>query len=499
MIFLKQSSLLKRLFFVSLPLALLVGLLYACVIAYIESTTLKKLQLNAAYDRIKQQALTLSIPTWNLDQHFLESYLELFSQDPHMICVELLSDSELTIQAPSGCIHPPESEAIVHTVPILFQNNYVGVLVASFKVELDTERLLFILLTRIPIALFALTAIFFVILLVFQRWVISPIHAIVRSIEAFQKDGQHHPVAWETQDEIGTLVHVFNDAQKKQLEHEQHLLTAKEKAENALEELRNTQTQLVESEKMASLGGLVAGISHEINTPLGVARTGSSHVWDALKDLKNRFEDGTITKKHMQDFIELADDGLHLMTANLIRAGDLVASFKQVSSDQSHDEKRPFLLHEYLQETVYTLKPTLKRYQVAIKVKCPENITITSFPGAFSQIITNLIMNSLNHAYAPQDQGTITIKAQIAGDLLTIQFSDDGRGMSKDIQKRIFEPFFTTKRGKGGTGLGMHIIYNLITHKLQGGISVDSVEGKGTEFTLTLPLTLNASFEVEPS
>lgn len=178
------------------------------------------------------------------------------------------------------------------------------------------------------------------------------------------------------------------------------------------------------------------------------------------------------------------------MTANLIRASDLVASFKQVSADQSHDEMRPFELREYLQETVYTLKPNLKRYQVAVLIECPKGIVLNSFPGAYSQVMTNLIMNSLYHAYDKDDKGTININVQQMGDDIRITFTDDGRGMDDETKKRVFEPFFTTKRGKGGTGLGMHIIYNLITHKLQGSIEVESTIGQGTCFTMSLPINL---------
>ena len=487
---LSRHRLLKRLFLISLPLTLMVGVLYGGVIAYIEAATLKGHQLSAAYERINQLAHTLAIPTWNLDQHFLDTYLKQFANDPHLICIELLSDSDLNIQAPANCEHPPEPEAIVHAAPILYQEQYVGVLIASFQVELDDQRLMFILLSRIPIAILALISIFFMVFLVFQRWVIAPIQAIMSSIEQFQKNGDHVPVNWESSDEIGTLVNLFNSAQQQQSDHEQSLLAAKEKAEQALTDLQNAQSQLVESEKMASLGGLVAGISHEINTPLGVARTGSSHVWDSLKKVNKHFQDGTLTKKEMQDFLELAEDGLHLMTANLIRASDLVASFKQVSADQSHDEMRPFELREYLQETVYTLKPNLKRYQVAVLIECPKGIVLNSFPGAYSQVMTNLIMNSLYHAYDKDDKGTININVQQMGDDIRITFTDDGRGMDDETKKRVFEPFFTTKRGKGGTGLGMHIIYNLITHKLQGSIEVESTIGQGTCFTMSLPINL---------
>jgi len=254
---------------------------------------------------------------------------------------------------------------------------------------------------------------------------------------------------------------------------------------------------LVESEKMASLGSLVAGISHEINTPLGVARTSSSHVNDALTKVQKSFDDGSLTKSDMKSFLDLSKDGLHLMTANLIRASELMNSFKQVSADQSHDEIRTINLHDYLQETVYTLKPNLKRYQVAVLLECDESIEWCSYPGAFSQIITNLIMNSLYHAYTKTDQGNIRIQVLESSDTLVVKYQDDGSGMPADVLKKIFDPFFTTKRGKGGTGLGMHIIYNLVTHKLQGSIEANSDVGAGTSFNIKLPKTITQDTKQE--
>jgi signal transduction histidine kinase len=298
------------------------------------------------------------------------------------------------------------------------------------------------------------------------------------------------PILWESKDEIGTLNKTINKAQQQQQTHDRVLTKAKEKAESSFIELQSMQSQLVESEKMASLGGLVAGISHEINTPLGVAKTSASHVEDELKKMKTSFSDGTLTKANMEDFIGQFSDGLHLLTANLNRASELMTSFKQVSADQSHDEMRTINLKEYLEETIYTLKPNLRRYQVAVLLDCEDNILLDTFPGAFSQITTNLIMNSLNHAYGPEDPGNINMTVTQTNQVVLITYHDDGKGMDEGVLKKIFEPFFTTKRGSGGTGLGMHIIYNLVTMKLQGTIDVSSVVGQGSTFNLRLPTSL---------
>jgi len=436
--------------------------------------------------QMSQLAKVLEIPTWNLDQPFINNYLSQYSQDPRIICIELMSDANFMEKAPKDCEHPDSDSVEIFSEPIIHNNEYIGVVIATFSIQLDNQRLKFILLSRIPTALVALLSIFIVVFLVFRRWVVKPIESIMESIEASQKDGQHHKVDWQSNDEIGTLVETFNRAQQQQVEHDTILRSEKEKAEQALTDLKLAQSQLVENEKMASLGSLVAGISHEINTPLGVARTSASHVEDVAQRLENDFNAGTLTKKDMQQYLDTFKDGLRLMSANLVRASDLMHSFKQVSADQSYDEKRRFNLYEYLNETLYTLKPKLKRYKVAILLDCDENLSIDSFPGAISQVFTNLIMNSLMHAYKEDDSGRIQIKVTNYSDRVEIVYSDDGAGMSKDIQKQIFDPFFTTKRGKGGTGLGMHIIYNLVTHKLQGSIEVHSELGKGSEFRLLL-------------
>lgn len=487
----RKNSLVKRLFFISLPLTLMAGILYAAVIIYIESQSLKATQLAQVKTQVQQLAKVVAIPTWNLDQQFINNYLDQYAQDPHILCIELMSDANFTENSPENCRHPESPNVELFSEPIIFENQYIGVVVASFRIELDNDRLKFILLSRIPTALVALLSIFLVVFLVFRRWVVSPIESLMKSIEAFQKDGKHHPVNWKSSDEIGTLVETFNEAQQKQVQHDEILTSERDKAKQALVELKHAQSQLVESEKMASLGSLVAGISHEINTPLGVARTSASYVEDCVKKLEKSYYEGTLTKNQLKEFIDIFNDGIHLMTANLIRASELMTSFKQVSADQSYDEDRDFNLNDYLQETLYTLKPNLKRYQVAIILDCEEDIVIHSLPGALSQVFTNLIMNSLMHAYETTDNGTIQIKVKQITDHIEITYSDDGAGMSDEVRKKIFDPFFTTKRGNGGTGLGMHIIYNIVTHKLQGTIDVQSTIGKGSQFTITLPKNIN--------
>jgi signal transduction histidine kinase len=467
----------------------LAGVIYAGALVYLETKSLNQTQQTQVVEQISQLAEVMAIPTWNLDQQFISSYLKQNSVSPYIQCIELISDASLKESSPQDCQHA-ETGITLHSEPIVYEELYIGVIIVSYKIELDNERLKFILWSRIPMAVFALLTVFFSVFWVFRRWVVIPLQQMTQSIETFQVDGTVMPIRWESKDEIGTLNKTINKAQQQQQTHDRILTSAKEKAESSFNELQSMQSQLVESEKMASLGGLVAGISHEINTPLGVAKTSASHVEDELKKMTNSFSEGTLTKSSMEDFINQFSDGLHLLTANLNRASELMTSFKQVSADQSHDEMRTINLKEYLEETIYTLKPNLRRFQVAVLLDCEDNILIDTFPGAFSQITTNLIMNSLNHAYAPEDPGSINITVTQANDLVLLTYNDDGKGMEESVLKKVFEPFFTTKRGNGGTGLGMHIIYNLVTMKLQGTIDVSSVVGQGSTFKLILPTSL---------
>lgn len=479
----------KRLFFVSLPIALIAGLLYAGAMVYLETKSLKETQQTQVKSQISQLSEVMAIPTWNLDQQFISRYLQQNVISPYILCIELVSDANLKESFPKQCNHQ-QKDVEQYSSSIIYEEQYIGVIIASYKVELDSNRLNFILLSRIPTGIIALLTVFLSVFWVFRQGVFFPLQKMTSSIETFQYDGTVIPVIWDSFDEIGTLNKAINKAQLEQLNHDQMLTSEKEKAEVALNELKATQAKLVQSEKMASLGGLVAGISHEINTPLGVAKTSASHVDDELKKLVIRFSEGSLTKGNMEEFIEQFTDGMYLITVNLDRANQLMTNFKQVSADQSHDEKRCINLKDYLEETIYTLKPNLRRYEISVSLDCEKNIILDTFPGSYSQLITNLIMNSLNHAYSKDEQGTINIKIIEKRDTINIIYTDDGEGMKESVLRKIFEPFFTTKRGAGGTGLGMHIIYNLVTVKLQGEIEASSIEGQGSTFSLTLPKTL---------
>lgn len=284
---------------------------------------------------------------------------------------------------------------------------------------------------------------------------------------------------------------------RQQLEEELHvseerkreLDSARSVAEESLASLQQAQKHLVQSEKMAALGGLVAGIAHEINTPVGVSITAATHLQEKLKDLTTEYQGNTLKRSQLGSFIETAAETLEITMANLMRAAELVASFKQVAVDQSSEDHRRFNFKTYLSEILLSLKHEYKRTKHRIEVTGAEDIEIDSYPGAFSQVVTNLLMNSLIHAYEAEAAGCIRLDIRRENGNAVLTYSDDGKGIPPENMGRIFEPFFTTRRGRGGSGLGMHIVYNLVTTKLNGSIVCTSEVGRGTTFTVTIPAT----------
>ncbi len=270
---------------------------------------------------------------------------------------------------------------------------------------------------------------------------------------------------------------------------EEELKSTNKALEESVEILKQTQEQLIESEKNAALSGLVAGIAHEINTPIGISITAASHLEDEGKDFFYKVEKENISREEFQSFKDSTLRSTEVLLSNLLRAADLIKSFKQVAVDQTKDERRLFNFKEYMQEVLKSLHPEYKRVVNEISFVCDSRIEILSYPGVFSQIFTNLVMNSLIHGFENRNEGEISIRVNMDSKNLHLLYQDNGFGMSKESLKRIFEPFYTTKRGQGGTGLGMHIVYNLVRQKLDGNIKCESEIQKGTSINISIPLT----------
>ena len=272
-------------------------------------------------------------------------------------------------------------------------------------------------------------------------------------------------------------------------EKNEELEQQKEELQITLENLKQTQKQLVESEKMASLGNLVAGIAHEINTPLGVGLAASSSLLSKTKEISKSFENKSMTHEDLLRFLSVSNQASELIFNNLERTGDLVKSFKQVSVDQTSETKRDFLICQYIKDIITSLKPKYKNKPIKFSVKGNEELHINSYPGAFAQILTNLIINSIQHGFTDNKEGKIIISSYKEDNWLIIKYNDNGIGISEKYLSKIFDPFFTTDMSKG-SGLGLHIIYNLITQKLNGTVNCKSEVGKGTEFIISFPFDI---------
>lgn len=266
------------------------------------------------------------------------------------------------------------------------------------------------------------------------------------------------------------------------------LARANEDLRIALENLRQAQGQLVMSEKLAALGGLVAGVAHEINTPVGVALSATSTMAEKNRILNDLFARGEMKRSDLAEYLESTREGVEMSLINLNRASDLIRSFKMVAADQVSESRRSFNIREYIGQVLLSLRPKLKKAPHRVEVECDKDLVIESYPGALSQILTNFIVNSLTHAYDEGQAGLIRIEITKNDGTLTLTYSDDGRGIDPQAQDRIFEPFYTTARARGSTGLGLHIVFNIVTVTLGGTVTCCSAVGQGTTFQVRIPV-----------
>ena len=257
------------------------------------------------------------------------------------------------------------------------------------------------------------------------------------------------------------------------------LSVANSELKETLDRLTHTQGQLVEAERLASLGGLVAGVAHEINTPIGISVTAASHLEEEATRISRLTESGELKRSDLQRFEQASLESSRLILRNLQRAAQLVRSFKQVAVDQTDEARRVVDLEVCINEILVTLGPALKRIPHQVTVHAAEPVVCNTAPGALYQVISNLVMNSIIHGFADGRTGAIDIRVSRDGEHAVIEYRDNGVGMDELTCSRMFDPFFTTRRGTGGSGLGMHIVYNLVTKGLGGTIVVDSAPGKG--------------------
>jgi len=269
---------------------------------------------------------------------------------------------------------------------------------------------------------------------------------------------------------------------------EAEMRKAKDAAEAALRNLRETQQSLIEAEKLAALGRLVAGVAHEVNNPVGISLTVASSLERKTNLFAAEVARGDLRRSSLSEFLETSRDASSQLVANLNRAAELITSFKQVAADRNYSDQRTFDLGDLTEQVVMSLRPGLRKHNLTLTVDCQPNLTMNSYPGPYGQVLTNLFLNAVAHAFPDGKTGAVDIKVRESGkDNVEIIFSDNGCGMSLDVRRRAFDPFFTTRRDQGGTGLGLHIVYSIVTNRLGGRLDLDSEPGKGTRIQIILP------------
>ncbi|HRX15529.1 MAG TPA: substrate-binding domain-containing protein [Spirochaetota bacterium] len=251
--------------------------------------------------------------------------------------------------------------------------------------------------------------------------------------------------------------------------------------------INSTKQKLIDSEKLATLGSLVAGIAHEVNTPLGTTLLTTSHLSEITNAYMDLYNKNKLTKNSFENLIDKNITTGKLILDNLMKASDMINNFKQIAVDQTHFEAREFSLREYLNSIIQSLNSLIRKTSHTVTVNDGEDVNINGYPGAFSQIITNLITNALTHAFENKKNGEIIISYYTKDDNITIEVSDNGCGIPKENIKKIYSPFYTTKKDEGGSGLGLQICYNLVTRKMNGTIECESQIDLGTKFTVIIP------------
>jgi len=277
---------------------------------------------------------------------------------------------------------------------------------------------------------------------------------------------------------------------------EQTLTKTNKELKSSINELNKAQERLLDAEKMAILGKLSAEISHEINTPIGVSITSTSYLADLISSLKQEIDNQKLSKRSLDDFTKNADQSLRLLLNNLNRASELITSYKQVAVDQTSDKTRKINVAQYIDEIIQSLLPKLKKTKHVINVNCANDVEIYCHAGAVSQIFTNLIINSIFHGFDGIEQGIITINAELKGERLYLHYQDNGIGVPQEKLPKIFDPFYTTKAGSGGTGLGTHIVNELVTDSLNGTITAHSEEGQGLGYDIEFS-DMRKSYEIK--
>ncbi|HEY7772952.1 MAG TPA: HAMP domain-containing sensor histidine kinase [Marinagarivorans sp.] len=446
----------------------------------------------------------LSLALWNISPELAKPIMDSIQLDESVLAIYVSSsDGEPFINYHRWPVEiiENEKEKISISTPVFYLGQEIGQFTLHYGLSKSLSRAKEEAVTLIQMLLFQIFITFIVLNLVLNQKVLKPLKKLGAAAKGIASGDLRTQIPFTGEDEFGQLSSQL-EAMRRSLEKHVTLLELRvdqrtrdqQKLNDALQEsvvqVKQAQKQLVQQEKLAALGGLVAGIAHELNTPVGNALTVSTSLLSSTEAIQQKMAGG-MTRSALESYIGDVAEGAEMIEHNLTRAAELVAGFKQTAIDQTTAKRRQFDLHKLITETILTLTPNLKSKQYHIVTDIKPGIVLDSYPGPLSQIVTNLVNNAVLHGFEGRETGEVKIsceQCQVAGKAgVKLRLRDDGRGISADNQKKIFDPFFTTKLGKGGSGLGMHIVHNLVTGALGGDISLVSEEGVGTEFIISIP------------
>jgi two-component system NtrC family sensor kinase len=472
--------------------------------------TLEHDSLSAANSYIDLLQGGMSVPLWNVSPELGRPLVDTILVNPAVMMVRVKNETgELFLEHIREAGDSEKSAQIVLRREVLFNERPIGavelgysLVAAQARAEHETRLLATIILVQLAVSLV-------VISWMLHRRVLSPLRKLGVAAAGIAAGDLKTQIPELSKDEFGELSQQlelmrgaldssFSELEKRVNERTRELRTVNQTLLGTLEQLQQTQHHLVQSEKLAALGALVAGIAHELNTPIGNGLTVATSLCDSCEEMKQNMSEG-LTRSALERFMRDMDEGTQLVSRNLERASELVSSFKQVAMDRTSAQRRKFSLSALLAETRLTLSPAFKRTPYVVEIEADDDCWLDSYPGPLGQVITNLLNNTLVHAFEGRAEGCVRMTARKLSDRAELWVEDDGVGIPEEHISRIFDPFFTTKLGAGGNGLGMHIVHNIVTRILGGEIHLRSEVGKGTRFTLLLPLVAPNSAENEES
>ncbi len=434
-------------------------------------------------------ANAVSTPLWNFDLSTIEKQVLLELKDKNISAIVIKY-----VQGETGFIKNKFDETVRYDsikdkktidaaylkkeMDIVYGFGTAGTLEIYFTDKHIMQMLFYSFLENIIILLTVVSVIILIIFFVLKKLVLTPIVILESSVKQLANKDFSTRIAFHSSDEIGSLAKNFNIMAETIEDYNINLQYLVQKKTN----------ELINAKKMASIGEMVAGVAHEINTPIGNAITAVSHGQRVSISIDELVESNGLSKGFLKDTLKHIIESFEISRINLVRIANLIDNFKKVALDRKNEEHRKILVYNYLDSLILSIKPKIVEKSITVSIECDKELVITSYQSLLSQVIVNLLMNSIIHGFNEKDDGFIKLSAFAENENMIIKVEDNGEGIAPDIMDKIYEPFFTTKRNRGGTGLGLNIVYNIVTYNLNGKVSFESVLNEKTIFTVVFPL-----------